>query len=267
VDLIRSITLMAMALPALVFCQQGGPPRPLTPYDLDNLVARIALYPDSLLSQVLAAATYPEEIADARRWADQHSHLKGDALARAIQEDQLPWDPSVQALLPFPTVLNMMANDMNWTSALGNAFLSQKDAVMDAVQRKRHEATDFGYLHGNAQLAVVTNGGYIEINPVNPLFVPVPIYDPAVVFIRPRVGFAVGGAITFGGVALTVGFAPWGWGHTRFDWGGHRVIINEHPWDRRWDNRREYVHPYENVRRFDRSHRPVERHEIHERRQ
>jgi hypothetical protein len=109
---------------------------------LDQLVARIALYPDPLLAQVLAAATYPNDIPAAAQWADQHHYLTGQALANAISADQLPWDPSVQALLPFPSVLDMMNSDMNWTTQLGNAFLAQQQDVMDAVQRQRgHRAT------------------------------------------------------------------------------------------------------------------------------
>jgi len=104
----------------------NAPPPQFTPDQLDNMVSRIALYPDPLLAQVLAAATFPDQIPDAARWADQHHYLQGQALASAIQGDQLPWDPSVQALLPFPSVLGMMASDMRWTSDLGNAFLANQ---------------------------------------------------------------------------------------------------------------------------------------------
>src|SRR5579862_3579607 len=116
------------------------------PGQLDQLVSRIALYPDPLLAQVLAAATYPDQIYDADMWANQHRYLRGDDLARAINEDHLPFDPSVQALLPFPEVLHMMASDPNWTRDLGDQFLGQREAVMDAVQRMRHQAYQFGYL-------------------------------------------------------------------------------------------------------------------------
>src|SRR5260370_12558834 len=111
---------------------------PKIPTDqLDSLVAAIALHPDPLLAQVLAASTYPNQIPDAAQWAAQHSYLTGDTLARSIAEDSLPWDPSVQALLPFPSVLDTMARDLNWTTQLGNAFLAQQADVMDAVQRMR----------------------------------------------------------------------------------------------------------------------------------
>src|SRR5580658_4472587 len=131
-----------------------APPPTLPPGQLDQLVARIALYPDPLLGQILAAATYPDQIPDAAKWADEHHYLTGQALADAITADQVPWDPSVQALLPFPSVLEMMASDPNWTSSLGNAFLAQQQDVMDAVQRERKEARDYGYLRSNGQIVV-----------------------------------------------------------------------------------------------------------------
>src|ERR1700676_4336354 len=141
---------VVMALVAApMFAQDQGQPPSFAPDQLDQLVSRIALYPDALLSQILAAATFPDQIPDAARWADQHHYLTGDALANAIAGDRLPWDPSVQALLPFPSVLDMMASDMGWTSELGNAFLAQEPDVMDAVQRERHRAYDYGYLRSN----------------------------------------------------------------------------------------------------------------------
>ena len=116
---------------------------PLSPPQLDQLVARIALYPDPLLAQVLTASTFWNEIPDAAAWADRHSYLKGDAVADAIKEDNLQWDPSVLALLPFPSVLDMMAHDMVWTEQLGNAVLTQRADVMDAVQRMRRKAESY----------------------------------------------------------------------------------------------------------------------------
>ncbi|MBV8730856.1 MAG: DUF3300 domain-containing protein, partial [Acidobacteriia bacterium] len=130
------------------------PPPQYPPQQLDSIVSRIALYPDSLLSQVLAAATFSDQIPDAARWADEHHYLQGDALAAAIQGDRLPWDPSVQALLPFPAVLDMMASDPGWTRQLGDAFLANQGAVMDAVQRERQKAYQYGYLRTNPQIVV-----------------------------------------------------------------------------------------------------------------
>jgi hypothetical protein len=155
-----AVALLLAGAFAPAILAQGPPPPYFSPQQLDGLVSRIALYPDSLLSQVLAAATFPDAIPDAAGWADQHHYLTGDALAAAIQADRLPWDPSVQALLPFPAVLDMMASDMSWTRQLGDAFLSNSGAVMDAVQRERRRAYDYGYLRTNPQV-VVTPGPYI----------------------------------------------------------------------------------------------------------
>jgi hypothetical protein len=96
--------LLSVCVPALMLAQ--GPPPALGPGELDNLVQRIALYPDAMLANILTAATYPDQIPEADQWADQHAGLHGDALAHAIGEDHLPWDPSVQALLPFPQGLD-----------------------------------------------------------------------------------------------------------------------------------------------------------------
>ena len=254
--------LMLTVLAAVPSFAQQPPSYP--PEQLDQLVSRIALYPDPLVAQILAAATYPDQIPDAARWADEHHYLTGQALSDAIRGDQVPWDPSVQALLPFPSVLGMMASDMNWTTDLGDAFLAQQQDVMDAVQRERRKAREYGYLRSNGQV-IVSGGPYITIMPVNPGFVVVPYYDPRIVFFPPRPGFVIGGAIRFGyGVSLGLFFRPWGWGpgFGRFDWGGHAVFLNNERWGRTWVNRGGYVHPYAGVRRFGPAERAPEHHEL-----
>ncbi len=251
-----AVAVMAGVLSAPSFAQQppyppvppppppNAPPPAYSPQQLDSIVSRIALYPDPLLSQVLAASTFPDQIPAAAQWADQHHYLTGDALAAAIQGDHLPWDPSVQALLPFPAVLDMMASDPAWAGQLGNAFLANQAAVMDAVQRQRQLAYNYGYLRTGPQV-VVTPGPYITIMPVNPAFLYVPIYDPFIVFAPPRPGFVVGGAIRFGwGFTITAAFRPWGWGLNSIAWGRHAVIVNNAVWGRTWANRAAYVHPY-----------------------
>jgi hypothetical protein len=244
----------------------NAPPPVFPQPELERIVSPIALYPDPLLAQVLAAATFPQQIPDAARWADEHHYLQGPALASAIQNDQLPWDPSVQALLPFPSVLGMMAAAMPWTEELGNAFLAQQQQVMDAVQAQRQRAAQFGYLQSNAQV-VVTPGPYVEIRPVNPAYVVVPYYDYRVVYVAPRPGFHVAGAIRFGyGVNIGVAFTPWGWGASHVDWRGHAVVINHEPWHRTWANRAVYVHPYA-IRRPPAAVRPPEVHREIERSQ
>ncbi len=239
-----------------------GPGPMMSPGQLDTLVQRIALYPDPLLAQVMTASTYWNEIPDAATWANQHTFLHGDALANAISEDRLPWDASVLALLPFPSVLSTMAGDMGWTQALGNAVLNQRPDVMDAVQRERQRAYSYGYLRPNAQYNVVYQPGDIEIMPTDPGYILVPHYDPYVVFAPPRPGFFVGGAISFGPrIFVGGGFAPFGWGGARFGWRTHDVIVGGHPFVRTYQNRAVYVHPYDRgVPHFEGPR--VERHEI-----
>ena len=265
-----TVRIFIMVLAGIIMCgvlaapaAAQGPPS-YAPEQLDRLVSRVALYPDPLLAQVLAAATFPDQIPDAARWADEHHYLTGNQLAQAIDGDQLPWDPSVQALLPFPSVLNTMASDMNWTNDLGNAFLSEQQEVMYAVQRMRQRARDFGYLRSGPQM-IVGGGPYITILPARPDYVVVPYYDPVVVYARPRPGFFIGAAIGFRfGVTLGAPFRPWGWGYNRIAWDRRVVVINNTPWQRTWVNRHEYVHPY-TVRRVVVVTRPPERHELHER--
>ena len=236
------LILIFAVSPIVSFAQ----PAELSPPQLDQLVARIALYPDPLLANVLTASTYWTEIAEAAAWADQHSYLKGDALAQAMQADHVQWDPNIMALLPFPSVLDMMARDPAWTQQLGNAVLTQDSDVMDAVQRMRQRAMGYGYLTPNDCMNVTSSGGYIQILPVDPNMVYVPYYDPVVVFAPPRPGFAIGGAIHFGpGITIGAAFGGWGWWlGSGFAWPSHTILIDRRPWDRVWVNRSAYIHPY-----------------------
>jgi hypothetical protein len=239
--IVRAVLLGISALPALL-----AQPVPLNPSQLDQMVARIALYPDPLLAQVLTASTHWDEIPEAAMWADQHSYLKEDSLARAIQDDRLPWDPNVLALLPFPSVLDMMARDPAWTQQLGSAVLTQRDKVMDAVQRMRRKAKDLGYLQPNPYWNVVATSDYVEILPANPALIYIPQYDPVVVFSRRAHGVVFGGAIRFApGITIGAAFAPFGWiDSPAFVWPSHTILIDRRPWGRTWANREVYVHPY-----------------------
>jgi len=255
-SLVVSLSLVAAPLLA-----QAPPPPSFTGEQLDHIVTRIALYPDPLLAQVLTASTFPDQIPEAAKWADEHHYLTGAELATAIEEDHLPWDPSVQALLPFPSVLDMMASEMPWVNDLGNAVLADRTGVMDAVQRMRHKAKEYGYLRTGPQI-VVAGGPYLTIEPVNPEFVVVPAYDPLIVFAPPRPGFFVGGAIGFGfGVAIGAWFHPWGWGACRIGWDTHAIFINNVRWERTWVNRGVYVHPYPGIHRYVAANR-IEHHEL-----
>ena len=250
--------------------QQGAPlpfpapaPSAYPPAELDRIVSPIALYPDPLLAQILTAATYYNQIPDAAHWADEHHYLAGPALTSAMAADQVPWDPSVQALVPFPSILGMMASDMPWTEEIGNAFLTQGNDVMDAVQRMRQTAYRYGYLRSGPQV-IVNAGPYIEILPANPDYIVVPYYDPLIVFAPPRRGFVVAGGLRWGfGVSIGPAFAPWGWRTNHFVWNQHTVIINNAPWRRTWGNRTTYIHPY-TVPHYA-GPRPAEAHRMYER--
>jgi len=214
----------------------------LSPQQLDDLVAPIALYPDPLLGQVLAASTYPLEIVEAQQWLQKNSGLTGTALMDAARQQN--WDPSVQALVAFPNVLTELNQDVRWTTDLGNAFLAQQGDVMSAVQRMRASARANGKLNSSPQQTVTTetqNGqSAIQIQPADPQVIYVPTYDPAYIWGPPLYGgyypsllypdygfgfwpgFNVGlyfGGWGFGGC----GWGGWGWGP---NWFGHGVFVN-----------------------------------------
>jgi hypothetical protein len=150
-----------------------------SPEQLDNLLAPIALYPDPLLAQVLLAATFPDQIDQ----ADREVHANGQ-----YNVDSAPWDVSVKAVSRYPAVLHMMADKLDWTTSLGQAYVSQSSDVMAAVQRLREQARSAGNLATTPQMEVIQNGGYISLWPAQPRYIYVPVYDPAVVFF-PRRGF------------------------------------------------------------------------------
>lgn len=148
--------------------------------DLDRMLAPIALYPDSLLAQILMAATYPLEVVQAARWSRANPGLQGDEAVRAVA--QAAWDPSVKSLVAFPQILAMMDEKLDWTERLGDAFLAQESQVMDSVQYLRQSAYAAGTLRSDDQIRVVPQGPAIAIAPVNPQIVYVPYYDPAIVY-------------------------------------------------------------------------------------
>jgi uncharacterized membrane protein YgcG len=215
---------------------QAPPYTQQTPDQLQQLVAPIALYPDSLVAQVLAASTFPAEIVEADRWVQAHPDLKGDALGQAV--DQQSWDPSVKALTAFPTVLGNMDKNISWTSSLGDAYYNQEQGVMDAIQVMRQKAQQAGNLKDTPQQTVQTQGSDIVIQPASPDVVYVPAYDPWLVYGYPVVawpgwypypGIWYGGPSLFWGVGFGIGFYGgfgWGWGHWGVGWGGRNVIFN-----------------------------------------
>ncbi|MFZ0964685.1 MAG: DUF3300 domain-containing protein [Terriglobia bacterium] len=202
-----------------------------TPEQLQELVAPIALYPDSLVAQILAASTYPEQVVEADRWVQEHPDLTGDALGQAV--DQQSWDPSVKALTAFPSVLGNMDKNLSWTSSLGDAYYNQQQDVMDAIQVMRQRAQQAGSLQSTSQQTVTTDDSEISIEPADPDVVYIPAYDPWVVYGGPIMpwpgwypypGIWYDGPYLSFGIGIGIGFFGgfgWGWGHWGCDWHHH----------------------------------------------
>lgn len=241
--LLVGLVSAALAMPAMVpvayaqSSQQSGAAQ-LSQAQLSALVAPIALYPDSLVSQVLMASTYPLEVAEASSWQKANSGLKGNALNQALQ--QQTWDASVKSLVSFPPVLNMMGSELSWTQNLGNAVLAQQSDVMNAIQALRAKAQQSGALQSNAQQTVSGGGSApIVIQPANPQVVYVPAYNPAVVYggwpypaYPPYTyyppGYVAGTALLSFGVGMAVGAALWGGCH----WGGgNSLTVNNNTYN------------------------------------
>jgi Protein of unknown function (DUF3300) len=218
---------------------QGAPAPPYaqkSPDQLQQLVAPIALYPDSLVAQILAASTFPEQVVEADRFVQDHPDLKGDALAQAVNDQ--PWDPSVKALCAFPSVLGNMDKNLSWTSSLGDAYYNQQQDVMNAVQEMRHRAERAGHLQSTPQQTVTEQGPNVVIQPADPQVVYVPAYNPWLVYGGPIVawpgwypypGIWFGGPFLSFGVGFGIGFwGHWGWGfpHWGFNWYNHSVLFN-----------------------------------------
>jgi hypothetical protein len=173
------LVVICLALPATLFAQ-GAPAKVFKQEELEQLLAPIALYPDDLLTQILMASTYPLEVVQAERWAKQNKSLKGDALKAALEKQT--WDDSVKALVPFPDVLTMMSEKLEWTQKLGDAFLAQQKDVMDTVQKLRKKAAEAGNLKSSKEQEVKKEGDIIIVQAANPQVVYVPTYNPTVVY-------------------------------------------------------------------------------------
>ena len=215
----------------------GSPYMQQTPEALQQLVAPIALYPDSLVAQILAASTLPEQVLEADQWLQSHPNLQGDVLAQAV--DQRSWDPSIKALAAFPSILGNMDKNLSWTSSLGDAYYNQEQGVIDAIQLMRHRAQQTGNLTSTPQQTVTTDDSDIDIEPASPDTVYVPAYDPWVVYggtidawpgwyAYPGIWYD-GPALFFGegfGIGFYQGFG-WGWRQWDFDW-RHRYAVFGH---------------------------------------
>jgi Protein of unknown function (DUF3300) len=251
------LPLFAMA-PVAGFAQNTAPPPPAgqpapaapapadpaapavtyTTAQLDQMLAPIALYPDTLLGEVLMASTYPIQVVEAQRWLQTPANaaIKGDALVAALEP--MTWDPSVKSLVPFPEVLKQLGDQLDWTQSLGTAFANQQADVMAQVQVLRHQSESCGKLVSTPQIRVSHEGPHVIIEPANPAVVYVPVYNPAVVYgtwayadyppfyFPPYPGFYVGP------VGLDIGFSVgfgvidpfWGWG--RPAWGAGNIFID-----------------------------------------
>jgi Protein of unknown function (DUF3300) len=237
----------AAAEPAQASVQPTAPMPTTATYgkaQLDQMLAPIALYPDTLLADVLMASTFPVQIVEAERWLSvpANAALKNDQLVAAL--DPMPWDPSVKSLVPFPDVIKQMSDKLDWTEALGTAFADQQADVMGEVQVLRAKAESCGTLTSTPQQRVVHEASAVVIQPTNPAVVYVPVYNPAVVygvwaypafppfffvpdpvfFVGP-VGIGIGFSIGFGVVAPF-----WGWGHPV--WGEGDIFIDGGRWSR-----------------------------------
>jgi Protein of unknown function (DUF3300) len=236
-----SFLLVLAGVPFEAEGQQPAPPAstgysgqgaPLTADELQQLAAPIALYPDALVAQILGAATFPDQVAFAADWLQQNKNLTGAALTKAV--DTQSWDPSVKALTQFPSVLDNLAKNLSWTSALGEAYHTQAADVMAAVQVLRVKAQAAGNLKSGSQITVVQQSPQvIVIQPTNPQVVYVPTYNPTVVYGTPYVtpGYSTAAVVTTAVVAFGVGIAigaamnsSWGYSYWNCNWHGGTVV-------------------------------------------
>ena len=225
------LVLICLALPAAIFAQEK-PAKTFKQEELDQLLAPIALHPDNVLTQLLIASTYPLEVVQADRWVKQNKGLKGDALKAALEKQ--PWDNSVKSLAPFPDVLTMMSEKLDWTQKLGDAFLAQQKDVMDTVQKLRGKAAETGNLKSTSEQEVKKEADVIIIQSSNPQVVYVPTYNPTVVYGTwpypayppyPVYAYPPGAALFTFSMGVAVG-AAWHGGGYHTDWHGGSINID-----------------------------------------
>ncbi len=225
--------IATLVVPPCSYSQESQAPKPFKAEELEQILAPIALYPDSLLTQVLMASTYPLELVQADRWTKQNKDMKGDALAKALEAQ--PWDPSVKSLVNFPQVLAMMSEKLDWTQKVGDAFLAQQKDVLGAVQKLRAKAQAAGNLKTTKEQVVKVDKEVIIIEPASPQVIYVPTYNPTVVYgawaypayppppVYPP-GYVATAAFSFAAGAA-VG-AAWGYAWGNANWHGGDVNVN-----------------------------------------
>ncbi|MEW6419298.1 MAG: DUF3300 domain-containing protein, partial [Nitrospirota bacterium] len=233
------VIIVMLVIPPGIMAQDFGQteqPAKFKKEELVQMLAPIALYPDSLLAQVLMASSYPIEVVEAERWMKQNKDLKGDELDRALRVKT--WDASVKSLCYFPEVLYAMSEKLDQTTKLGDAFLSQQDDVMDTIQELRSKALEQGNLKTTKEQKVVVEDDVISIEPANPQVIYVPVYDPLYAYgpwwypayppyywYYPAGVVIAGGYIGFGfGFVVGIGIYSWCW----FDWHHHHIYIDRH---------------------------------------
>lgn len=234
-----AILVLFLLAPNGLNAQEAAARQLLDPAQLDQVLAPVALYPDTLLSQVLMASTYPLEIVQAARWSQENSSLKGDKAVQAVSNET--WDVSVKSLVAFPEVLAMMNDNLDWTQNLGDAFLSQQNDVLDSVQRLRNQAYEAGNLKSGEQQTIVVEQApqqtIIKVEPADPQVIYVPTYNPTVVYgswaypayppvyLPPPPGYYFGSTLATG-FAFGVGIAAAGAIFGDCDWGRGDVDID-----------------------------------------
>lgn len=219
--LMCALTGVAISVRAQVAVPPPAPDyQPLADGQLDQLLGPIALYPDPLIAQILPASTFPTEIV----LADRYLSGGGDP----NQVHQQPWDSSVRALAHYPDVLKWMDDNLEWTTELGQAFLNQPDDVMNSIQRLRTSAYNLGNLRSTPQQQVISDGGYIEIIPVNSQVIYVPVYQPSVVYYQVVSGPPV--------IVFNISYVIGWWLNCDFDWVHHHIIVwhRDHPRPPNW---------------------------------
>jgi Protein of unknown function (DUF3300) len=219
----------AVPSPASALPQEEYQYQPYSPEQLENLLAPIALYPDPLLAQVLPASTFVDQVQQAADWVRTNG-------PNGI--DDQDWDVSVKAVGHYPMIIQMMAQRIDWTTSLGQAYVNQSTDVMFAVQHLRMMARSQGNLYSTPQQQVLYNGGYIQIVPAQPRYIYVPTYDPAVVYVRPHRDAALMGVV----IGFSAGLLIGAWLSRDCDWREHRVYYDGWRGDRGWRGRsRQYV--------------------------
>jgi Spy/CpxP family protein refolding chaperone len=227
------LMVLLLAITPGVTAQQTDTAAVFKPEELEQILAPIALHPDSLVTQILMAATYPLEIVQAERWIKQNASLKGEALTAALEKQE--WDPSVKSLVNFPQVVTMMSEQLEWTQKVGDAFLADQKQVLDTIQSLRAKAQASGNLQTTKEQTIIVEEKIIKIEPANPQVVYVPTYNPTVVYgawpypaYPPYAyyppGYVASSAMMFG-AGMAMG-AAWGYAWGNSNWNGGEVDID-----------------------------------------